>query len=188
MNFFHQQYIDHYSNWLQTNSNKTTTQENNESNTTSTTLPLNTVSSSASTVNQSTSNTNLFQQTTTGRGQFKKIGYDEVKVFENDEIILYVKKAFHQRQKRFTLQDSLFHIKVEVKNETQKPLLKDLVQTLEEAFTFILNNIKTYFKKEDHNIAYLTLFQEPMVNGLNTGKNYMLIFNVINYFQNDSTD
>ena len=32
-----------------------------------------------------------------------------------------------------------------------------------------LESIKTFYKPEDHNVAYLTLHQEPMVNGLNTG-------------------
>jgi hypothetical protein len=178
MNFFHQEYLDHYNNWLQTNTSEVENNTNNEQIPRSSTSgsSLNTVSSASNILSSnsvpSTSTENV--NNTTGRGQFKKIGYDEVKVFENDEIILYVKKAFHQRQKRFALQDSLFHIKVEVKNQNNKPLLKDLVQVLEEAFTFILNNIKTYFKPEDHNIAYLTLFQEPMVNGLNTGNNFII--------------
>ncbi len=98
-------------------------------------------------------------------------GPEEVKVFENDQISVFVLKAFHQRQKRFRLEDSMFHVRVKVKENIEVPLLRDLLNVLKEAFVFILKNIRTYFKPEDHNIAYLTLYQEPMVNGLNTGNN-----------------
>ena len=105
-----------------------------------------------------------------GRGQKpKNITYNEVKVFENDQITLYVNKAFQQRQKRFRLEDTLFHIKVKVKPNVKIPLLRELSEILQEAFTFILNHLRTFFQKEDHNVAYLTLYQEPMINGLNTG-------------------
>ena len=49
------------------------------------------------------------------------------------------------------------------------PLLKDLSDVLREALTFIINHIRTFFQEEDHNEAYLTLYHEPMINGLNTG-------------------
>jgi hypothetical protein len=173
MSFVHQQYIDHYNDWLK-DLNKNSETENNEekedlASTANPTSPTNLSPLESET--QPIPSTSSKPSITPGSEKtfIKKIDYDEVKVFENDQLTLYVKKAFHQRQKRFRLQDSLFHIKVKVKNQVQKPLLRDLVKVLEEAFTFILNNIRTFFKVEDHNIAYLTLFQEPMVNGLNTG-------------------
>ncbi len=190
MNFVHQQYIDHYNNWL-SNLNQ------NDENTPPDRLSRSTTSTSEAVLSTSKSNsasttltsepepvpsTSNLPPSTIGLGQkhqLKKINYDEVKVFENDQLILYVKKSLHQRQKRFRLQDSLFLIKVQVKNETQKPLLKDLVKVLEEAFTFILSNIRSFFDPEDHNFAYLTLYQEPMVNGLNTGAS--IIYNILTF-------
>lgn len=191
MNFVHQQYIDHYNNWLSNlnqNDNATNSDKNNSperlgvsTESTSEAVPSTSkiISGSTTSTSEPIPSTSNLLPSTIGLGQkhpLKKINYDEVKVFENDQLILYVKKSLHQRQKRFRLQDSLFLIKVQVKNETQKPLLKDLVKVLEEAFTFILSNIRSFFDPEDHNFAYLTLYQEPMVNGLNTGASIIITF------------
>jgi hypothetical protein len=94
--------------------------------------------------------------------------HDSVKVFENNQIEVFVKKSFHQRQKRFRLDDSLFHVKIKVKENATQPLLFDLLDVLEKVFTFILQNIQTFFNPNDINEVYLTLFQSPMINGLNT--------------------
>jgi hypothetical protein len=91
-------------------------------------------------------------------------------VYENNEMQLIVEKATHLRQIKFQLEDHLFHMKIKMKNPTsQHPLLRDILNFLQLAFNFILMNIRKYYKKEDHNIAYLTLYQEPMISGLNTG-------------------
>lgn len=96
---------------------------------------------------------------------------NQFKLFENNCLIIYVQKTSHQRKTRFNLQDSLFKIKILTKDNVKNPLLlKDLLEVFEVAFKFILKNIKTFFQSENHHIAYLTLIQEPMINGINTGK------------------
>lgn len=97
---------------------------------------------------------------------------NEMKVFENDNFVFYVEKRTHQRRTRFQLEDTLFYLKVKVKNhqnQTQSPLLKDLLSIIDTAFKFILNHLKTFFKKNDKNLCYLTLHQSGLTNGLNTG-------------------
>lgn len=98
-----------------------------------------------------------------------EINKDELKIFENDTLSLFIYKARHQRQKRFQFQDALFHIRCELKDKNNPPLLRDLLNVFQESLTFMLNHLKTYFNLAEHNFAYLTLFQEPLVNGLNTG-------------------
>ena len=70
--------------------------------------------------------------------------HNSVKVFENDQIEVYIKKTFHQRQVKFRLQDSMFHIKVKAKQDSTKPLHFDLLDVCERAFTFVLRNLQTY--------------------------------------------
>ena len=94
---------------------------------------------------------------------------DSLKVYENDQIEVFIEKTLHQRHKRFQLQDFLYNIKIKVKTGEHRPLLKDLIDVLEKALSFILNNIRTYFKKEDANVVYVDLFQSPMINALNSG-------------------
>jgi len=91
-------------------------------------------------------------------------------VYENQNYQLIVEKSAFKKQKNFRLQDHLFKFKLIQKNTSDKPpLLTDLFDFFHAALLHILEAIKTFYKKEDHNIAYLTLHQEPMVNGLNTG-------------------
>ncbi len=76
----------------------------------------------------------------------------------------------HQRQRRFRLQDHLYYIKIELKKpQSTPPLLSDLLQLFKEGFVHILSNLSTFYNPDDHNIAFLTLYQEPMINALNTG-------------------
>lgn len=91
-------------------------------------------------------------------------------VYETEHLKLIVEKGNFQRQKNFRLQDHLFYFKVVSKKPNEDlPLLTDLYDFLHAALVHALESIKTFYKPEDHNVAYLTLHQEPMVNGLNTG-------------------
>ena len=90
-------------------------------------------------------------------------------VYENDQLQLFIVKANHIRQKKFRLEDHMFHMKINLKSGVEPPLLRDILNFLEIGFNHILTNIKSFYKPEDHNIAFLTLYQEPMINGLNTG-------------------
>jgi hypothetical protein len=63
----------------------------------------------------------------------------------------------------------MFYIKLRLKNEADSPLLIDILDALQQGFNYILNNLRRFYNPNDHNIAYLTFFQEPMINGLNTG-------------------
>ena len=91
-------------------------------------------------------------------------------VYENDSLKLIVEKSALKHQKIFRLQDHLFKFKViKKKPQEQIPLLSEMFDFLHAALVHVLESVKTFYKKEDHNVAYLTLHQEPMVNGLNTG-------------------
>lgn len=101
--------------------------------------------------------------------------YGEFEIFENNSLKIYIQKVTHQRQKRFKLQDSLFKIKIVQKLPNGQHLyLKDLLEVFESAFKFILNNVRSYFDASNHHVAYLTLHQDPMINGLNTGNDIKL--------------
>jgi hypothetical protein len=90
-------------------------------------------------------------------------------VFQNDKFKLYVQKEAFMRQKKFNLQDHLFHIKIVSKNVSDKQYLKDILDFLEQGLLFIVDNIKKHYNEDDANVCFLTLYQQPMVNGLNSG-------------------
>lgn len=90
--------------------------------------------------------------------------------YENESLELIIERANHVRQKKFRLDDHLFHMKIRLKNSASPPpLLRDILEFLDRAFDYILTNIRTFYNPQDHNVAYLTLYQAPMINGLNTG-------------------
>ena len=106
-------------------------------------------------------------------------------VYENNSLKLIVEKSSFKRQKVFRLQDHLFKFKiVQKKPQDQLPLLSELFDFLHAALLHVLESVKTFYRKEDHNIAYLTLHQEPMVNGLNTGALWFSCCCVVTLFFN----
>jgi len=152
--------LEHYRNWLQQyqNQNEELQLEQNPSPTIENTEEQ----------NQNSERQNQVQSEDENYNNFQNDSHNSIKVFENNQIEVFVKKTFHQRQKRFRLDDSMFHVKIKVKNNATQPLLFDLLNIFEKVFSFILRNIQTFFNSSDINEVYLTLFQSPMVNGLNT--------------------
>lgn len=98
-------------------------------------------------------------------------------VFENDSLKLIVEKTFFKRQKNFKMLDELFLFKVKQKSDSTKwPLLSEILDFLHAAILHVLDSIKSFYIKDHHNIAYLTIHQEKgMTNGLNTG----ILFKII---------
>ena len=84
-------------------------------------------------------------------------------IYENDNLKLYVQKASHLQEKRFRLQDHMYHLLIQPK-KNQMPLLSDILTFLQMAFLYILNNIKQFYKPSDENIAFMTIYQSSMVN------------------------
>ena len=92
-------------------------------------------------------------------------------VYEYNGLQLLVERGFFQRQKKFSLSDHLFYVKIrQIDNKLQPPLLKDIFIFLEKGFQHVLNNVRRFYNQEEHNIAFLTLHQAPMITALNTGK------------------
>ena len=91
-------------------------------------------------------------------------------IYENNMMRLIIEQSSFLRQKKFKLHDHLFHMKIELKESvTSPPLLRNILEFLQIAFEHILQNVRRFYNSEDHNIAFLTLYQKPMINGLNTG-------------------
>ena len=99
-------------------------------------------------------------------------------IYENESMKMIVEKTGFKRQKVFRLQDHLFKFKIVQKKKSESlPQIDDLFDFLHAALLHILESIKTFYNAEDHNVAYLTLHQDPMVNGLNTGLKTVLFIN-----------
>ena len=92
--------------------------------------------------------------------------------FENDSLKLLVTRAAHRQQTKsnFRLTDHMFHLSIVGKTKNKKmPLLVEILNFLYVAFNFILNQLKKFYNPADRNIAFITIAQSSMLNGLNSG-------------------
>ena len=93
-------------------------------------------------------------------------------IFENDSLKLLVTRGTHRQQtkSKFRLTDHMFYLSIVAKTKTKKmPLLVEILNFLYVAFNFILNQLKKFYNPSDRNIAFITIAQKSMLNGLNSG-------------------
>ena len=101
-------------------------------------------------------------------------------VYENESLKLYVTKGFFKRQRNFKLTDQLYHLKIVLKEKSKKfPKLVDILDFLHAGLIHILDEIKHFYANDDHNIAYLTLHQFPLISGLCTGLIFIFSFSLV---------
>ena len=84
-------------------------------------------------------------------------------VFENDHFKLIVKSDNIKRNHRFKIVDQQFNLLIISKTSHKHPPLIEILDFLEAGFSFILQKIKNFVNPDEHRIAYLTLYQEPLV-------------------------
>ena len=91
-------------------------------------------------------------------------------IYENNNLQMIVEQGAFKRQNRFRLQDHLFYLKIKLKNPNDPvPLLKDILLFLEQGLLHVMDKIKVFYNEKDANICFLTLHQNPMLIGLNSG-------------------
>ena len=156
-----------YKKWLESNK-----KENEEVTSTRNRSPL----PSVSTANNSTTNIALPSTSI----QTTPLSQTDI-IFENQYLKMVVEKGAFQRQKRFRFQDHLFFVKVILKDNDQPvPFLRDILEFIHEGLLHLMKTIKQFYNEKDENICYLTLHQNPMVVGLNSGA--LVINFLIKYF------
>ena len=122
-------------------------------------------------------------------------------VYEDDNLQVFVVKEMFKRQKIFRIEDHSYVMRIKLKNKkSEYPMLDSLMDVLYTAFTFMINNLKTFIPKtaEEDNLIYLCIHQQGMTNSLNSGsfklqsvetetlvQDVLLMFE--NYVNSDST-
>ena len=95
------------------------------------------------------------------------------KIYENEDLEVYVVKTMFKRQKIFRVQDHNYCLKIKLKKQKKKKaqhyLLNSLLDVLNYAFTYIINNLKLFYDEEDTNLIYLTIYQNGMSRSINSG-------------------
>ena len=100
----------------------------------------------------------------------KKVTNPSDLVFENDALKLTIVSAAHKQERKFRLSDHMWHLLLLPKKQNKKmPLLTDILNFLYVAFNFMLQQLKKFYNPKDKNIAFMTITQTSMLNGLNSG-------------------
>ena len=136
---------------------------------TSTAHPVHPVQSTSTAQNPEIHSTNVQPSTV---GAIQNINSQTDIVYEDEYLKMIVEKGAFQRQKRFRFQDHLFFVKILLKDEEQPvPFLQDILEFIQLGLLHLMKSIKQFYNEKDENICYLTLHQNPMVIGLNSGTN-----------------
>lgn len=93
---------------------------------------------------------------------------EKTTLFEGDSLKIYVQKVSFMRQKKFILDDHQFTVRAESLND-KPPLLSSILSVLEKSLEYMLNNLRQFYKEEDKNLVYLTIFQNDMDSAINSG-------------------
>jgi hypothetical protein len=97
-----------------------------------------------------------------------KFPFDEpTKIDKGDALKIFVQKVGFLGQKKFILDDHQFLVRADLLTD-EVPLLSSVLNILEEGLEHMLNNLRQFFKKEDHNLVYLTIYQSEMDSTMNS--------------------
>lgn len=95
--------------------------------------------------------------------------FEVPKTVDFDKFKLYIQKQDHKRQKRFNLEDHLYVMKVQLKQGTNPPLLRDVVDLIYESMVTVIDDLKHHLSDTQQNLIYVTMKQPGMNNALRSG-------------------
>ncbi len=101
----------------------------------------------------------------------EKVGNDFEKgtiVFSDNNVAISVKSVANQRNTRFRVDDHLYQINIKPHRRTP-PLLLSLERAIREALFAILLKLKHMYGSNLHHQIYLTIIEQSILHGLNTG-------------------
>jgi hypothetical protein len=122
-------------------------------------------------------------------------------VYEDNNLQVNVVKEMFKRQKIFRIEDHSYVMRIKLKKkQSEYPMLNSLMDILYKAFTFMINNLKTFIpiRGEEDNLIYLCIHQDGMINSINSSSYWLqsveterLVQEVLsmfdNYVNSDST-
>ncbi len=89
-------------------------------------------------------------------------------IFSDNNVNIRIQSIQNQRNTRFRTDDHLYQININPRRRTF-PLLLTLERAISEALTEILVKLKTMYANNLHHQIYLTIIEQNILHGLNTG-------------------
>jgi G:T-mismatch repair DNA endonuclease (very short patch repair protein) len=118
-------------------------------------------------------------------------------VYTDENVSVSIRRAEHRQERLFRLEDQLYDINVEPREEGSRPPLLSLLDVILEAIEKVILKLQQQYDDTSRRQIYLTITDKDLVNGLNTG-NYdlrtdahvmanHLVFMLYNYLQSEKT-
>ncbi len=94
-------------------------------------------------------------------------------VYSDRSIVVKAQSVAHKRFTRFALNDHLFNLSIKNVSKKREPLVLNLSKAIKEAIKNVLELLKLSYAQNLHHQVYITIIEQKILNGLNSG-NYDL--------------
>ncbi len=89
-------------------------------------------------------------------------------VFKNQAVSIKAKSVSHKRYTRFSLQDHLYNIEL-APTRRKAPLIINISKALKTSLIKVLDKLKEVYAKNLHHQVYVTIIEQKILKGLNSG-------------------
>ncbi len=89
-------------------------------------------------------------------------------VFKNQAVSIKAKSVSHKRYTRFSLQDHLYNIELSP-TKRKAPLVTNISKALKSSLIKVLDKLKEVYAKNLHHQVYVTIIEQKILKGLNSG-------------------
>ncbi len=97
-----------------------------------------------------------------------------VNVYQDNNVVISVKKIDHKKQTRYNLEDHLFELRIRALHaDMTPPLVYSLEKGIRTALISVITTLQKIYDETQHREVYLTVCEKSILRGLNTG-NYHL--------------
>ncbi len=90
-------------------------------------------------------------------------------VYQDSSIVVTAQSVAHKRFTRFALNDHLYNLSITPSGHGKKPLILNISQALKGALKHVLNTLQTVYGKDLHHQVYVTIIENKILHGLNSG-------------------
>ncbi len=90
-------------------------------------------------------------------------------VFNNSSVKIKAKSIAHKRFTRFSLNDHLYNLTIKNLSGGNEPLVINITKAIKEALKNVLDRLKTVYGKDLHHQVYVTIIENKILKGLNSG-------------------
>ena len=90
-------------------------------------------------------------------------------MYDDNNINIKGAQIDHKRHTRFSTDDHLYNINIDIKQGTRSPLIFNIAKALKSALITLINQLKPQYTKDNHHQIYVTVIERQILRGLNSG-------------------